>query len=155
MRDYEGQCYTQDVQWEEKGKPVDPAQWGIKRLESIDKPGLSTTQGIIHRGSNSGYQAVNLALLLGAKRIILVGFDMMKSGGKSHFFGDHPEPMNAASPYPSFVAKFGTIRPEDYGIEIWNCSRRTALTCFPVYDIGDIYADWLIRETNITYSMAF
>jgi hypothetical protein len=140
LRDFEGNLWTQDVQWEQQGKPVDPAQWGITKLTSIDAPGLSKKQGVIHRGDNSGYQALNLALLLGAERIILLGFDMMLTGKQRHWFGDHPEHMNVASNYPSLVQHFATIKPADYGLEIWNCSRRTALSCFPKHDLDECLA---------------
>lgn len=141
-RDYEGQCWTQDVQWAEKGQKIDPAQWGIKQLISLDKKGLSTDQGVIHRGKNSGYQAVNLAYLLGATRIILLGFDMCLDGDKRHWFGEHPNGLNMASNYHHFAECFATIKPEEYGIEIMNCSRRTALTCFPCYDLDECLASF-------------
>jgi len=137
-RDYEGQCWTQHVQWEEAGKKIDPMQWGITELQSEAKPGLSVTQGIIHTGGNSGYAATNLALLLGAGRIILLGFDLMMDGKKRHFFGDHPPGLNRASNYVDFCKYFSTIKPEKYGIEIWNATRTTALNCFPNYKLEDL-----------------
>jgi len=140
LRDFEGKLWTQTHQWDDKGKPVEPAQWGITGLESVEKDGLSKTPGVIHRGGNSGLQALNLAYLMGAERIILLGYDMMRSEDKSHWFGDHPQCMNAASPYPSFVNAFRTIKPADYGIEIWNCSRRTALDCFDKHDLDTCLA---------------
>ena len=140
-RDYNGQCWTQDVQWEAKGKKVDPAQWGIKQLISLDKPGLSREQGTIFRGGNSGYQAVNLAYLLGATRIILLGFDMCLNGTQRHWFGEHPKGVGLASNYNDFVTYFKSIDPAEYGIEIWNCSRRTALTHFPRYNLDDLCRD--------------
>ena len=138
IRDYDGTCWTQDVAWEEKGKKVDPAQWGIKELISLDKPGLSTEQGVIHRGGNSGYQALNLAYLLGATRILLLGFDMSMEGKKRHWFGDHPEGIGLSSNYNNFITYFKTINPAEYGIEIWNVSRRTALGHFPRYNLDDL-----------------
>ena len=136
-RGFDGKCYTQDVQWT-KESPAE--QWGIETLTSLDKPGLSTEQGTVHRGGNSGYQAVNLAYLLGGTRIILLGFDMMMSGTQRHWFGDHPNTngMNAASNYGNFMRAFATIKPEEYGIEIWNCTRQTALACFPRYKLEDL-----------------
>ena len=138
MRDYEGTCWTQDVQWADP--KAQPEQWGITKLISLEKPGLSREQGTIHRGDNSGYQAINLAYLLGAERIILLGFDMMMHGTQRHWFGDHPDHMNSASSYPNFIKHFETIKPAEYGIEIWNCSRRTALKCFPVHNLNEVLA---------------
>ena len=50
----------------------------------------------VHHGQNSGYQAVGLAYHLKADRIILIGFDMQRTGGKSHWHGDHPRGLNNA-----------------------------------------------------------
>ena len=132
--------WTQNEQWIEGKKPVNPEQWGITMLQSIEEAGLSRKQGVIHRGDNSGYQAVNLAYLLGAERIILLGFDMMMTGKQRHWFGDHPENMNVESNYPACVRHFQTIKPCDYGLEILNCSRRTALNCFPCHDLDEALA---------------
>ena len=140
-RDFEGTCWTQSEGWITNANvKVDPGQWGIKTLESVDEPGLSRKQGVLHRGSNSGYQAVNLAYMMGATRIILLGFDMMMTGTQRHWFGDHPGSLNAASNYLSFIRHFETIKPADYQLEIWNCSRQTALDCFPKYNIDEVLA---------------
>jgi len=141
MRDYDGICWTQSHQWKDgKERPVDPASWGLRVLESRDKPGLSREQGVIHRGQNSGYQAINLAYLLGAERIILLGFDMMMYKDQRHWFGDHPAPLNMASDYATFALQFDTIKPEDYGLEILNCSRRTTIRAFPIHDLNECLA---------------
>ena len=137
-RDYEGRCWTQNVQWEVSGKKIDPAQWGITQLQSESKAGLSTTPGLIHSGGNSGYAAVNLAYHLNAGRVLLLGFDMMLEGSKRHWFGDHPQGLNMASNYKNFINNFNSIVPADYGIEIWNVTRRTDLKCFPIYDLDDL-----------------
>lgn len=78
----------------------------------------------IRGGGNSGYQAVNLAYQLGAKRIVLLGFDMFGT----HFFGDHPVGLGRDSPFKLFIESFETITSE---VEIINCTRRSALNCFP------------------------
>ncbi len=85
---------------------------------------------MIHQGNNSGYQAINLAYHFGAKRIILLGYDMTGQG--NHWFGKHEGPgLSRNTNYESYVQHFETIKPESYGIEIVNCSRITALNCFP------------------------
>ena len=45
----------------------------------------------VHFGGNSGFQAINLAFLWGATRIILLGFDCKAVAGKDHWFGQHPQ----------------------------------------------------------------
>ncbi len=98
----------------------------IIRIKSKQAPDLGDT--MIHYGvqggGNSGYQAVNLAYLFGAKTILLLGFDMFGD----HYFGRHPKPLDVASPFDMFIRSFETITKD---IEIINCSRMTNLDCFP------------------------
>lgn len=75
-------------------------------------------------GGNSGFQAINLAYHLGARTIILLGFDCFGS----HYFGDHPKSLNNHSPFKGFIQSLQSITKE---VEIINCSRMTALECFP------------------------
>lgn len=134
--DYEGRCWTQEVQWPDD---KDPAAWGIKCLKAdTGACGLSTDPGKVHTGKNSGYAAINLAYHLGAERILLLGYDMKMRGNTRHWFGAHPDGMEVASDYASFAEQFATIYPADYGIEIWNVTRDTALRCFPLYDLDDV-----------------
>jgi hypothetical protein len=136
-KDYEGQCWTQDVQWPASDSPQ---AWGIECLiADTTAGGLSRDKEKVHTGSNSGYAAIGLAYHLGATRILLLGYDMMVNGNQKHWFGDHPGKLNVGSNYQSFINRFRTIKPEDYGIEIWNVSRRTALNCFPIYDLDEVY----------------
>lgn len=136
--DYEGRCWTQEVQWP---KDQRPEQWGITCLKAdTGAAGLSRDPETVHTGKNSGYAAINLAYHLGAKRILLLGYDMMTDGHKRHWFGAHPQGMEVASDYDSFMRRFETIIPSSYDLEIWNLTRRTAMTCFPRYDLDEIYA---------------
>jgi hypothetical protein len=68
--------------------------YGVRVVEG--KPGdtFSTNPAVIHYGNNSGFQAVNFALLSGARRVVMVGFDMKGT----HFFGDHPKGLKRGDP---------------------------------------------------------
>jgi len=137
--DFEGRCWScepkGDTNW---GKDSEADAWGITVMRChVGGTGLSKDPGEVVGGQNSGYQAINLALHLGADRIILIGYDMTWTGGKSHWFGDHPEELNNAKP-DKYAANFKTIKPKDYGIEIINCSRFTHLDAFPVHNLDDI-----------------
>lgn len=114
------------------------------RLEQAG--GLNTEQGTINSGGegSSGFQAINLAYHIGATKIILLGYDMQSTGGKNHWFGDHPkktpEGKNTAfmnGTFGRYVKTFRTIDPARYGIEIINCSRATALDAFPRMRLED------------------
>ena len=80
---------------------------------------------------NSGAGAVALAIKRGAQRVILLGYDMQYTGGKRHWHGDHPAKLGNAGKVADWPAQFEQLRRDHPGIEIINCSRETALTCFP------------------------
>lgn len=90
-------------------------------------------KGKVHYGANSGYQAINLAYLFGAKKIILLGFDC-KRGPKneSHHHGDHPGPLNKDMPIHTWRKAFPQLSADlkAEGVEVVNATRDTALECF-------------------------
>ena len=120
----------------------DPIEWGVEILGcEIGERGLSRNKERVHSGGNSGYQAINLAYhLLGevGGRVILLGYDMHNHSGKSHWFGDHPTTFVNNSKPDRFIDAFRSIKPDDYGLEIINCSRVTALDAFPVRKLEDV-----------------
>lgn len=119
--------YTQvespdDIQWAE-ARGIIPIAGSSARGLGLDK---------IHHNHNSGAQAINLAYLLGYRRqIILLGFDMQNTGGRAHFFGDHPAGLrttDASKHIPYFDQLAADLERE--GVEVINCSRQTALYQF-------------------------
>ena len=120
---------------------------GNDKLAAAERHGLNLVRGRagkgfsfdperIHYGSNSTFQAVNLAILMGVKRIVLVGVNMQALDGRSHFFGDHPPGLRSCSSYRNFIGAFeaaAAILPDD--IEILNATPASALRCFPGIDL--------------------
>lgn len=104
--------------------------------------GLSKEKDMIHTGKNSGFQAIGLAHIFGAKRIILVGFDFQHDHGRVHWHGNHPQPLgNAASANLGKWCREMEILASDLrkvGTEVINASRRTALKCFPRMALEDV-----------------
>ena len=134
--DFKGQKWTQNVQWPDD---TPPEKHGIRCLRAeTSAGGLSTDPDVIHTGRNSGYAAINLAYHLGAERILLLGYDLKMRGNDRHWFGAHPKGMEVQSDYALFASQFRTIIPSQYGLEIWNVTRDTALACFPRYDLDDV-----------------
>lgn len=86
---------------------------------------------------NSGAGAIILASLAGAKRIILLGYDCQHTGGKAHWHGDHPAKLGNANRPESWIKGFERAAREVSGIEVFNCSRATALDMFPRKDLGE------------------
>lgn len=115
------------------------ADAGLNFVRGRDGDVFSTDPGTIHYGSNSGFQAVNLAILKGATQVILVGFDM---GGPGHFFGDHPAPLHNRSSYRDFIAPFRHAA-KTCPVPIVNATPQSALDCFPRMDLDDALAETL------------
>lgn len=106
-------------------------RWGLNLVAGAERHGFSRDPARIHYGSNSGFQAINLAILFGATSIVLVGFDM-RINGKRHFFGDHPEPLKTKTDYGAFIPEFNraaALLAAD--VAIINATPESALTCFP------------------------
>jgi hypothetical protein len=91
-------------------------------------------------GANSGYQAINLAVHLGASRILLLGYDMQRTNGRLHWFGNHPDDLHRNLPFAEFLKGFPTlVKPlSKLNIEIINCTRQTALHCFQMATIDHV-----------------
>lgn len=111
-------------------------RYGINRVRGANREGLGLWQ--VHTGGNSGYQAINLAFLWGAKRIVLVGYDMQPTGGRKHWFGDHPAPLVQSQSFGEWLHRFDKMARdlEARGVEVINCTEETALRCFPLAPIG-------------------
>lgn len=80
---------------------------------------------------NSGAGAIALAAHLGASRAVLLGYDCQRTGGKSHWHGDHPKGLTNAGSLPKWQAQFGKLAASLRGMNVVNCTRQTALVVFP------------------------
>jgi len=144
-------CYFADARWWEwhKDKPEfrafrgqkvtigdgtgmmvsDPA---VHMLHNYGADGLSEQPNGLHTGSNSGYQAVNIAVLAGAGRILLAGYDMKFAGARSHWHGGHPTRMPEDA-YTRYATRFASMLPQlaRLGTRVINCTPGSAITCFP------------------------
>lgn len=80
---------------------------------------------------NSGAACISLAAAGGAGRIILLGYDCQKTDGKAHWHGDHPPSLGNAGQINKWAEKFAKQAKDLSSIEIINCSRATALACWP------------------------
>lgn len=118
--------------------------FGLKLARIENGNGLSLVPGVLRHGGNGGHQAVNLAVEKGARRVLLLGFDMKAApDGRRHWFGDHPGRMNKASPYGQWARNFEAMPPalERLGVAVINCSRETAIRAFPRVPLERALAD--------------
>lgn len=120
------------------------ATWGVQILRNTGTEGLETTDPTgVRTGRNTGAAALNLAVQMGATRILLLGYDMAAPDeAHSHFFGPHPQGLRGGSPYALFREMVATmVGPlRSLGVEVINCSRRTALACFPCQPLREVLA---------------
>lgn len=107
----------------------------VQVLKNTGDSGLELQPTGLKTYANSGGAAINLAVHLGATRIVLLGYDM----GGDHFFGRHPSALNQQSPFRLFIKLIGTMGPPlaAIGVSVINASRQTALRCFPRASLSD------------------
>jgi hypothetical protein len=116
---------------------------GVRWLPGKANPALSADPSWLSwgpRGSfNSGFQALNLAVLMGAARVLLLGFDMqLGPSGAAHFY---PERGQVPSNYPRMIAAFdGVSASLPAGVEVLNCTPGSALTQFKQVDLAEAVA---------------
>lgn len=108
----------------------------IKVLRNVGRSGLCAERDGLMNGKNSGYQAINLAVHLGAKRIVLLGYDMQApvvcGKLKTHWFGDHPggtSPGVYREMLPWFDTLVGPLK--QHGVDILNATPGSELRTFP------------------------
>jgi len=140
---FAGQLWTEDLE----------ALASCDRLHYIASErydGLNLRRGKINQGGNSGFQALGLAFQSGADRILLVGYDMQDRviapddppqpvDNLGHWHPDHPGRLHSFPNYASWIAAFDKAAPDFVaaGVEVVNCSRATALTCFKRMTLED------------------
>jgi len=114
--------------------------FGLRLVAGRPGDTFSRDPGRIHFGNNSGFQAINLAILMGARRIVLVGFDM-HTEGKRHFFGDHPKGLQNSVDYRQFLPHFASAaRALEPDVAIINATPGSALRCWPMMTLDDALA---------------
>lgn len=124
---FEQQRWTQDIRAAER--------FGCRYIESVARPGLGRTPGLIHQGGNGAYQVINLAYHAGARRIVTLGLDLHGQ----HWHGAHPTPLTNPRDYlfemwkRNFAQLATDLREE--GVHVINCSPGSALKAFPTGDL--------------------
>lgn len=128
-QDFKGELWTQSE--------IAAKQHKLHYIRSERKEGLSKDPEVIYQGANSGYQAINLAYHFGASKIILLGYDMASKGGHDHWHKPHKH--NVQNAYRRWIAAFEKLAWDLAAekVAVVNCTRTTALRCFPVRDLDE------------------
>lgn len=146
-------CYAADGAWWKvyhdaiarlghEGWTTDEAaarDYGLRYIPSRVGRGLCREPFVLHQGMHSGFQAIQLAVHLGARRILLAGYDMQWSGGAPHHHGHHPSPLRQPDGIAGWLKFYPALAADlaAEGIEVVNATIETALTCFPRADLRD------------------
>lgn len=140
FREFAGQKVS--IEGNESFKVTDPEVLRLRNADLVMAGSVfSTQQNALATGRNSGFQAMNLAALAGAARILLLGYDMKARDKQLHWFGDHPVPT-APHTIAGFRDGFKALaKAMPAGLQIINCSRDTALKCFPRADLESALSD--------------
>ena len=127
-------------------------RYGLNWIAEKDAPGLSANRNVIHHGHGSGYSLVNLVYLLGAERIVLLGYDLKYAADydgraqaigstERHYFGEYPAELQhwpsvqvKAGVHVELVGKYREVAAQGL-VEIVNCTPGSAIDCFPMRDI--------------------
>ena len=116
------------------GNISDPGVHILKRktVKGHEAFGVSTDPTALVTGRNSGFQALNLAILAGATKIILLGFDAkVGTDGRSHLMPHRrPTPMDAYREYQCAM-KRAENEVKALGVTVLNCSLHSAIDTWP------------------------
>lgn len=113
----------------------------VGRLRHTGIEGLETEPDGVRTGRNSGYQAIQVAVHLGATHIVLLGFDMGPDAhGRRHWFSAHP--WHSDPPFHLFLPAFDTLVAPlaRLGVTVVNATRLTALRAFPRVSLEEALA---------------
>jgi hypothetical protein len=120
--------YAVDRKWWDQYLPMVRHGFRGERVTHCHYVGVSRAHSI--NVYNSGANAIALAAHRGAKRIILIGYDVSLDGALAHWHEDHPAPLKNANSISEWPKKFAEVAKVIEGVDVVNCSRRTALTAF-------------------------
>ncbi len=122
-------------------EPV-PEYPNVKQLlQSRLRTGLEVTPPGVVSGSNSGYQALNLAYHFRPKEIILLGYNLGRSPeGIYSVRGDSPRGLPETRDFSRFISNISGLAEclASRGVKVYNCTENSALTCFPRRNLDDI-----------------
>lgn len=112
---------------------------GLQGFE--DKP-----WGLRH-GNNGGYASLHLAVKLGAKNVILLGYDMKhEANGQTHWHGGHVDERGTKIPHreksmiTNMVPYFGSLKEEldKRGVQVVNACPDSNITIWPKISLDEI-----------------
>jgi len=115
-------------------------RWRLKHVPGKWGDGLSLDPSVIHYGHSSGYQLINLAVLLGCRKLALVGFDMAyRKDEPRHYFsglsdmdGEYPPLLRKWSTFTGLISCYKSVADQqsDDTFRIYNCTPQSMMPWF-------------------------
>ena len=120
-------------------KPV-PDNNGILILRKGGFKGLERDPKRLSWNGSSGGCAINVAVHLGAKKIVLLGYDMKLGNKEEKNMIPHPLEHKKKQTYNNMLEKFKTIAPVagELGVKILNATPGSRIECFEKVDLLDL-----------------
>lgn len=121
-------------------RPIIHTTRNIKRMTRDNGPGLSNNSRKIKWNHNSGAAAINFATLAGAKRILLLGFDMIAIEDRTHWHSGFYKNPTTKTGFKRFMRGFPQIAADakQRNIEILNVSLDSVLKDFQKVELKDV-----------------
>jgi hypothetical protein len=121
----------------EIGRNLDTFEISGKMTSTSKKVGRSFSDGWF--GGGAGCTALHTAILLGGNPIYLLGYDYYEDNGRH--FDEYDESRNDKNLYIISFEGVQQISRQNWIPKVYNCNRRSRLTCFPHIDIETLLAD--------------
>ncbi len=117
------------------GEPVEGVDTRPLTMLARGEP-MPKVPGSVVSGDHSGFQALGLALTLGATRIFLLGYDC---GGPRRNCHKNREPQFCTQPpFDNWVGKYQQVVDQWRNVEVINCSLQSRITCFPKRELREV-----------------
>ena len=139
LLEHRGQIITGYAQGICKGRIENPHVWEY----TLTGPnGLDTQPNHIRHGRNGGYAAINVAFHLGYKKIYLMGYDMGRVEGQTHWHNGHPR-IDPESIYDTMLDHYKTIAEplKNNGVKVYNTNSESRLKEFHFITIAEALGD--------------
>ncbi len=120
----------------------------VKRVQGRGDPSLPMGEfpplgsPVIWQGRSSGHTAISLAIALGAKRVMLLGYDCRIVDGREHHHAEYAGPRDHEIYAREFVPAYAGWNAAALraGVEILNCTEGSAVNEFPFADLDEVLA---------------
>lgn len=109
--------------------------------------GIDTDTESVSWNGNSGASAINLAYHIGAKRVVLIGFDMKATPEGKNFHKEYEDKGKKTKSEKALASLFNRHRKgfptikkdaEALGLEILNATPGSAIKDFPIIRLEDV-----------------